>query len=125
MVLCTLAGTLVKVPVGLIDLYSCPAPQPTASLMKRIQQLVADLNADDWKQRERAEAELLSIGDPVIGTLKQLRAAQPPEAQQRIDSILKQLSKPGTPTAAPGTNGVAVPVAPVPFIIQQRAVLAD
>ena len=100
---CTLAGgAIAKIPVGLIQLYSCPSPQPAASLVKRISQLVADLNADDWKQRERAEAELVTIGLPVISTLKQVRANQPPEAQQRIDSILKQLSK--TATANPGAG---------------------
>jgi hypothetical protein len=29
----------------------------------------------------------------VIATLKQMRDSQPPEAQQRIDSVLKQLQK--------------------------------
>ncbi len=57
-------------------------------MLKTIKSLVADLNADDWKQRDRAEGQLTKLGSVVIGTLKQVRPTQPPEAQQRIDQIL-------------------------------------
>jgi hypothetical protein len=106
---CTVAGQVAaRVPVGLLDVYTCSTPLPSASIVERVQKLVAELNADDWKQRERAEQDLLGIGAPIVGTLKQMRASQPPEAQQRIDSILKQLAK-GSSPAKPASP--AVPVA--------------
>ena len=70
----------------------------------RIKQLVADLNADDWKQRDRAEEGLKSMGPVAIGVLKQLGANQPPEAQQRIDSIVKELEKERDGAKAPGSK---------------------
>jgi hypothetical protein len=68
-------------------------------MMDRIKTIVADLNAVDWKQRDRAEKQLISMGQPIVGTLKSLRDSQTPEAQQRIDSVLKQIEKSTTPAS--------------------------
>ena len=87
------SGAAVSIPVGIIADYACASPQPKSAVADKIKALVAQLNADDWKQREEAEKNLLAIGTPIVSTLKDLRAAQPPEAQQRIDSIVKQLEK--------------------------------
>jgi len=69
-------------------------------MMDRIKAIVADLNADDWKQRDAAEEQLVKIGAGVGPTLKALRDQQPPEAQQRIDSVLKKLGKPAAAGSA-------------------------
>ena len=98
------SGVSVKIPVPLIQTYTQPQPQPSATVLERIKAVVTELNAEDWKQRDRAEAQLVSMGPPVVGTLRQLRDAQPPEAQQRIDSVLRKLEKSGTP-GAPATGG--------------------
>jgi hypothetical protein len=82
----------VPVPISLLSEYSQPTPQPASSVTQKIKALAAQLNAEDWKQRDQAEAELTKMGNVVVGTLKQLRAGQPPEAQQRIDQILASLS---------------------------------
>ena len=58
------------------------------------------------------------MGPVAIGTLKQLRENQPPEAQQRIDTILKELEKQKDdkkPAAGGGAGASAVPSA-VPAI---------
>ncbi len=91
---CHLAGGLdMSIPVDLLQSYSNPQAQAPDLMLQRIKAIVADLNADDWKQRDAAQEQLLKIGPAVIGTLKSLRDQQPPEAQQRIDSVLKQLQK--------------------------------
>ena len=76
--------------------------------MEQVKRLVGELNADDWKQREKAEAQLASMGDAIAPILKQMRTDQPPEAQERIDSILKTFAKPNiskpSPTPAPRTR---------------------
>ena len=106
---CTIGGSAAaRVPVATIDQYNSSAPQPAAGIVKRIEALVAELNADDWKQRKAAEATLLTMGEGISTTLKQLRDTQPPEAQQRIDSILKQLSK-SPPAPANPPAGVVAP----------------
>ena len=69
------------------DIFTCLA------MIDKIKASVAQLNADDWKARDRAEAELTTMGPVVVGVLKQLRPSQPPEAQQRIDQILATVTK--------------------------------
>ncbi len=90
-------GVDVHVPIDLVLSYANPSAQPSTLMLDRIKAIVADLNADDWKQRDAAEEQLVKIGSGVVPTLKGLRDQQPPEAQQRIDSVLKKLGKPRGP----------------------------
>lgn len=91
---CQLAsGVTVSIPVGLVEEYDQPTPAAGAGIIEKIQAAVAQLNADDWKVRDRAEAELTAMGPVVVGTLKEMRDKQPPEAQQRIDQILANVAK--------------------------------
>ncbi|MGH7180299.1 MAG: hypothetical protein ACREJC_23170, partial [Tepidisphaeraceae bacterium] len=87
------SGLTIKVPVGLIEQYDQPQPQPSAMMIERIKALAVELAADDWKQRERAEEQLVAMGPVVVGVLRQLSGTVPPEAQQRIESIIKQVEK--------------------------------
>jgi hypothetical protein len=88
----TSGGIAFSIPIALVQQYDQPQPQPGAATLKTIKSLVADLNADDWKQRDRAQGQLTQLGSVVVGTLKQMRATQPPEAQQRIDQILAAMA---------------------------------
>lgn len=87
------SGLDVTVPIELLQTYSNPSAAAPDLMLKQIKAIVANLNADDWKQRDTAEQQLIALGPAVAATLKSLRDQQPPEAQQRIDSILKQLDK--------------------------------
>ena len=87
------SGIDVQIPVSLMETYSNPSAAVPTMILDRIKAIVGDLNADDWKQRDEAEHQLVKIGPGVIVTLKEMRDKQPPEAQQRIDSVLKQLQK--------------------------------
>jgi hypothetical protein len=72
-------------------------------VIEKIKAIVLELSADDFKQRERAEQQLVAMGSVVSSVLKEMSASQPPEAQQRIESILKQLEKkPAGPTGSSG-----------------------
>jgi len=98
-VLCALnSGVTVKIPVPLIESYSQPLPQVSTETVGKVKQIVEQLNADDWKQRDRAQNQLIAMGSAIAGTLRELRGSQTPEAQQRIDAILKQFEK--TPATA-------------------------
>jgi hypothetical protein len=68
-------------------------------MVDRVKSIVADLSAEDWKQRERAEAQLLQMGPMVKSVLKQLSGSVPPEAQHRIDSVLGEFEKKSQPSA--------------------------
>ena len=91
---CQLAsGVALAIPIALLEEYNQPQPAPAAGMVEKIKSAVAQLNADEWKARDRAEAELTAMGPVVVGVLKQMRADQPPEAQQRIDQILAAVAK--------------------------------
>jgi len=105
-------GVSMKVPVALVEEYHQPAPQPSDAMIKKIKDLVAQLNADDWKERDKAETQLVGLGPIITITLKQLRPNQNAEAQQRIDSVLKQLAKLPDAPKPPGADGAAPPVEP-------------
>jgi hypothetical protein len=99
------SGVTVKIPVPLIESYSQPQPQISSATEGKVKTIVEQLSADDWKLRDQAQNQLIAMGSAISGTLRQLRAAQGPEAQQRIDAILKQFEKmPAGASAAPGSN---------------------
>jgi hypothetical protein len=87
------SGLDVKVPVALLSEYQQPSPAPADQMVDRIKATVKELNAEDWKVRDHAEATRVAMGPVAIGVLKELRPSQPPEAQQRIDSVIKELEK--------------------------------
>jgi len=102
------SGATMKVPVALVVKYEQPQPQPSTQMIDKIKEVIADLNADDWKKRDRAQGQLVSMGPVAAGVLRKLRDAQPPEAQQRIDAVLKELEKAkGDKTAGASTNPAA------------------
>jgi hypothetical protein len=102
---CALAsGVSVKIPVPLIDGYSQPQPQISSATSDKVKSIVEQLSADDWKQRDQAQNQLIAMGPAIAGTLRQVRAAQNPEAQQRIDTILKQFEKTPPAGAPAGPN---------------------
>jgi hypothetical protein len=99
-------GLSMKVPLALVAEYQNPQPQPSASMVDRVKSVVGELSAEDWKQRERAEAQLLQMGPVIQGVLKELSGSVPPEAQHRIDAVLAQFEKksqaPGQAIPDPG-----------------------
>lgn len=104
------SGITMKVPVALLDEYAQPQPQPSPSMLEKIKSIIVDLNADDWKQRDRASAALVSMGPVAAPALKELRVKQPPEAQKAIDIILQKLEEQRKKEKATGGAGGASPV---------------
>jgi hypothetical protein len=98
------SGVTIKVPVALVQEYTQPQPRPSTATIDRIKAIVQnDLTNEDYKVRERARAQLLSMGTAVESVLKDVRANQPPEAQKSIDVILGELDKQRHPPK-PGTE---------------------
>lgn len=101
-------GVSIKVPVALVQEYTQPQPRPSPATIEKIKGIVQnDLTNEDYHVRERARAQLLSMGTAVEAVLKDLRANQSPEAQKSIDVILGELDKQRhPPKTAPDVNGV-------------------
>jgi hypothetical protein len=92
----------VRVPVALVAEYSQPQPKPASTMIDKVKEVVGRLNADDWKARDAAQKQLVAMGPSIAAILKELRANQPPEAQQRIDDVLSAFKAPaGTTNASP------------------------
>ncbi len=102
-------GVTMKVPVALVSEYNQPRPAPSKSVVETIKQLTAELNAEDWKKRDAAQEKLIQMGIVVAPTLKELRASATPEAQQRIDQILKAVEKDVVKPSKPAATGAANP----------------
>lgn len=97
-----LCGITLKVPVSLVQDYVQPQPRPSSVTIDRIKSIVQkDLIDEDYHVRERARAELVAMGQPVIAVLKGMRDNQSPEAQKSIDVILGELEKGHKPGHAP------------------------
>lgn len=97
-------GASVRVPVGMVDAYRQPNPQPSQDVVDRIRAVAGDLASPDWRRRDRATDALLRFGPGAAAVLKSVRADQPPEGQKAIDALLEQLGHAGKPKppAAPG-----------------------
>lgn len=87
------SGIELSVPVAQVSDYMQPLPTPSNEVENKIRELVKKLDADDWKTREQAEREIVAMGVAVVKILKELQADASPEAQQRIEGILKELGK--------------------------------
>ena len=85
------SGLTLKVPLALVVDYHQPQPSANSGIVDRVKQIVAKLNADEQKERDEAQKQLIDMGQPIVSVLQQLRAGQPPEAQQRIDTVLQAL----------------------------------
>lgn len=89
-----LVGDLaIDVPIAAIRDYDNPQPFPSAGLVERVKASVVKLNAEDWKEREAAETQLISMGPSVISVLEASVATQPPEVQQRLTGVIARLRK--------------------------------
>jgi hypothetical protein len=112
-----------SIPVALLAEYSQPMPIPSKPMVERIREIARDLDHEDWRRRDRAQSQIMSIGPSVMSVLKQIQPSAPAEASQRIDLMVhrlaRQLEKPGStgvPAASDdpfGDGALAVPVEPM------------
>jgi hypothetical protein len=88
-------GLSLRIAANLVEDYVQPRPQASDNVVATIKSLVERLNADDWRSRDEAQEKLIAMGPIALGTLKDLRMKEGPEAQQRIDLIVPVLEKLG------------------------------
>lgn len=73
------------------------ASQPDASDLRR---WVADLGAEDWISRERAQAVLADIGRPALAAIRDGAESRDPETRVRCVRLLSELDRPARWTGA-------------------------
>jgi len=86
-------GVTIPVPVPLLADYRQPLPAPSPAMIGRIRAIARQLDADDWRTRDAAQAQLLAVGPPVLSVLRELRPTAPVEAAQRIAQVVDRLSR--------------------------------
>jgi hypothetical protein len=105
------SGVAVTIAAAQLTRYAHPSPTPPPPMVETIRGIVAELSNPDFKARERATAQLRSIGQAAAGVLKASRDAQPAEAQKIIDTILKAVEQEKAAAAKKATAG-ATPAGP-------------
>jgi hypothetical protein len=69
-----------------------PTPKITDSTLARIGTLLRDLGNDDWKTREKASAELKSLGELAKPSLQEaLKQTEDAEVKRRIEQLLGEI----------------------------------
>jgi RNA polymerase sigma factor (sigma-70 family) len=72
-----------------------PAPEPGPEASKQLARLVADLDNDDFKVREKATEELEKLGPSAAVALRKALDGKPsPEMRKRVETLLDKLSGP-------------------------------
>ena len=86
-------GTKLDLPIAAIQDYQNPKPFPSDSIVKKVDDSIGQLNEDDFKSREQAEAQIVAMGPSVVSVLENSATTQPAEAKERLLSIIKRMKK--------------------------------
>lgn len=95
----TTGGVALEIPVASIRAYVNPSPLPSEAMVTRMNDQIKQLDAEDWKQRDAAEAALVGMGSSITPALKEAVAGKSPEVTQRLQSVIAKLEK-NAPKAA-------------------------
>jgi hypothetical protein len=80
-----------------------PSPLLRPAARKKAEELIAQLSAESYEDREAATKELVKMGKGVVGLLKKHANSPDPEARHRIEGILRQYDpKSAKPVPPPG-----------------------
>jgi hypothetical protein len=82
---------------------------PAGSMLKRIQQLIADLESDRFEVRQSASRELEKVGGAAHSALRQALSAKPSlETRRRLEALLEKPALVRDPEELRGTRAVQV-----------------
>jgi hypothetical protein len=81
----------VKVTPAQIASITNSSAQPPPELLKKAEQLIAQLGAESFEDREAAAKALVAMGKGIVGLLKKHSKSSDPEIRQRIQDILEKL----------------------------------
>jgi WD40 repeat protein len=73
-----------------------PASPPSDTLREQVARLLQDLYSDELAARQKAEAELVKLGTPILPLLRKApQEGLPLEARRRLENLIKRLEKVG------------------------------
>src|SRR5688500_3460832 len=69
-----------------------PADNPSSTIAARVEQLIGQLSAESWHDRQRAQHALVQLGDYARPRLLQvLQQSQEEEVRTRVEASLRQI----------------------------------
>lgn len=80
-----------KIPVARIASVTQMGASPPPQMLKKIEKLIAQLGAESYVDREKAQKELIAMGKSVVPILKKHLNNPDPEIRQRLQEIIKAL----------------------------------
>jgi len=80
-----------SLPIGKIVSITCPQAIPPKAMRLKIKKLIAQLGADNYKDRQAASKSLVGMGKGIVNQLKPHLSDEDAEVRQRIEDILEQL----------------------------------
>jgi len=80
-----------------------PKGEIKPELKKRIEEFIRQLGAENWKDREEAQKELIRIGGSALEAVEKAARSSDAEVRTRAETILKQLKKKVPVVATGGT----------------------
>ena len=84
-------GPALKIPVAKIATITQPDASPPPELLQRIEKLIAQLGAESYLDREKAQKALIAMGKSIAGILKKHLNNPDLEIRQRLEQIIKAL----------------------------------
>jgi hypothetical protein len=101
-------GETVDVPMAMIAAYARSAAAstdddqsgggsapPANALSDQVQSLLHQMAGNNVQLRQRAQAQLVQMGQPVVAMLNQLQPSQPARVQRQIDAVLERIQSSG------------------------------
>lgn len=86
-------GLMLRLPIALVDHYLQPLPLPSLQIVKKVKEVAVLLDHDNWRMRDHAQNQIMSLGPSVMSVLKQIQPTAPAEASQRIQLMLDRLTE--------------------------------
>ena len=85
-------GPTVNVPPSSILSAVNPSPSPPPEMLKKLEKRIAQLGAESYLDREKAQKDLIAMGKSIVPLLKKyLAETRDPEIRQRLQEIIKAL----------------------------------
>ena len=107
------SGLTMNVQASLVEHYSQPYPTPPTATMKVLDDLLADLSADDQARSNNAAEKLKTMGPSIAGGLRSLRDKQSQTGRDRLDKILEDFAAALKPKAAGSVAPAPAPAMPL------------
>jgi hypothetical protein len=84
-------GPELQLPVSQIQSVRRTAPMAPQEIADQVEDLVVQLGAESYQDREQAQAALIEMGSTILPLLRERRDHDDPEVRERLQQVIQQL----------------------------------